>query len=81
MSKTYTIEVSDAQAAALAAVAKNDNTTVKELVQEQIDYYLNCVIKKYVETPVALTKEEQVELDALIATTKATFITSKEAVK
>ena len=79
MSKTYLVEVSDAEDMALAVVAKRDSTTVEELVQNQLNYYLNCVIRGYVDEPVKLDESKTNELNAVLATTKATFIASATA--
>lgn len=72
--KTYMITVSDGKDAALQVIAKRDKITVQELVQAQMDYYLNVVIRGYVETPAILTDEQKTELNVMLAKTKANYL-------
>jgi len=75
------IRVSAAKFAGLQVVAKKDGATVEELVQRQMDYYTDVVIRDYVERPAELTVEEKSELTARLAVTRDAFFAEVTAAK
>lgn len=74
---TIFLTVSDVKYSGLEAAAKKDGITVVELVQKQLDYYTDVIIKDYVAAPVVLSDADKKELDILLAATKADFIRAK----
>jgi hypothetical protein len=75
--REYIIRVTDKIDLALYNIAKKDNKTPSQLVQEQMDYYTGVVIKDEVEKEVGLTQEELGELNAELAITKQNFLNRK----
>jgi hypothetical protein len=45
----FTVVVSDGAAKGIEAKAKADGITPEELIQRQIDYYVNCIIGDYID--------------------------------
>ena len=69
--KTFTITVTDEIGNALEIIAKKDGITSDELVQNQMDYYIKCVVKDYAGK---LNETQKAELDTRIKQVTSDYI-------
>jgi len=74
--QTVKIQITDAKYKGLNAVASKDGISVDELVQEQMDYYTNCIIIEYISEPTELKAEEKASLNEAFAQAKVDFLAS-----
>jgi hypothetical protein len=69
------IQVTDAKFNALSRVANKDGISVTELVQAQMNYYTDVVLRNEIDSAaIELPLEKQEELKVLLVETKAQFV-------
>ena len=71
--KKYNVEISDLADSGLKIVAQKENKTKKQVIQEQVDYYVRTVVTRFIHDESELTPEQQDELRAILAQAKADY--------
>ena len=71
----YIARFSEAEDAALKAVAAKDGKTVQEVVDEQVRYYVGCVLKDHMEKPLELDEAQKLEYDSRMVLAKEEILT------
>ena len=74
--KSFTITITDEQNDILIRIAEKEKITVKQLVVNQMKYYLKTVIKSFITNCPELTDTQSDELNGIILTTKNNYLKS-----
>lgn len=77
--QAYTVTISDSQDKALAVVAEKEGTTKNAIVQNQINYYVGCVLRDYATDFTGLKEDDISALNTIYANEKAKYVAAKEA--